>query len=44
MGGVPSLSYLEGGGNQDDGRADGTDSTPLHDSSQEQPNYHTYVS
>lgn len=39
MGGVPNLSYLEG-----EETRNGTDSTPLHDSSQEQPNYHTYVS
>ncbi|ODM93660.1 Sn1-specific diacylglycerol lipase beta [Orchesella cincta] len=40
MGGVPNLAYQENGGAGEDGR----DSTPLHDSSQDQPNYHTYVS
>jgi len=43
MGGVPNLAYQENGGAGGD-REEGRDSTPLHDPSQDQPNYHTYVS
>ncbi|CAL8110760.1 unnamed protein product [Orchesella dallaii] len=43
MGGVPNLAYYENGATSER-EAGRLDSTPLHDPSQDQPNYHTYVS